>query len=213
MALLKQDPSEVLGMTQDELKERLGKIDALESKLSSLDDTTKQSTSKMGEILSALEALKPKPEPELDDDEPDPLKPLTERTLANTIMLQHQAARQTFSTDFERWGTEIVKKMSELSADQQADPRVWKAMVLMVRGEHAADIEKDGWQQKPSFLEPIAAGLRPAPDTSNTLTGEERRMVKVLSPFGITPEKYQRGKSRLEKARNSRLGSFSKEVA
>lgn len=218
MAFGKVDPAEVIGMTQDELKSRLDKVGALETKLAEMETSHKASSDA---ILARLDALKPKPDP---DPSPDPdvdfladpsrtldsrLKPIASQTLQNTIMLQHRVAREAYPKDFDRWGTEIAQKMSELSAEQQADPRVWTAMVLMIRGSHAADLEKDGAQGKYAYLEPVSAGLKPDPKTSDNLSVAEREMVRTLKPFGMTPEKYNKGKERLRAARSSRLGRFA----
>lgn len=209
----KPTAEELIGMSPDELKSQLGEISSLKTRL---EEMGTQTTSKMDSILSTLEALKPKP----DDDQdfiadPDKaldarLNPLRDQTLANTIMIQHQKARELYPKDFERWGQEIVKKVSEYSTENQCNPGVWKQCVLVVRGEHAADLEKDGAKGNFGFLEPVAAGLRTDPKNSDGLSREERAMVSKLSQFGVTPEKYAKGKQRLESARLARLGSMGR---
>jgi hypothetical protein len=217
MAFGKPDPKEIIGMEPDELKSKLGKIDSLSTDLEGL----KSGQQKVNDTLqSLLEKLTPKVDPKPKEDPPDfaddpdaamtaRLNPLLSQTMANTIALQHRAARESWPKDFDRWGTEIVQKMSELSADQQADGRVWKAMVLMVRGDHADQLERAGAEGKFGFLEPVSAGLRPDPSKSDNLTNAEREMVKTLSPFGVTAEKYRKGKERLASARSARLGRFA----
>jgi hypothetical protein len=82
---------------------------------------------------------------------------------------------------------------------------------MMVRGEHAADLEKDGAQGKYNFLEPVSAGLRPDPKTADGLSDDQRKMVRHLRNLGpkeMTPEKYQAGVHRLRVSRNARMGSF-----
>jgi hypothetical protein len=137
------------------------------------------------------------------------MAPFEKQTLDNTIMMMHRNCREQYPRDFERWGTEIVQSMGELSAQQQADPRVWNAMVMMKRGVHASEIEKDGATGKFGYLEPVSAGLRPDPKTSDGLSNAEREMVKTLKPFGMTAEKYAHGKTRLTESRASRLGRFA----
>lgn len=217
MAFGSPKPEEIIGMSPDELKERLGKVEALESKLNAFSEESKTG------IAAILEKLNtPTKKEEITSADPDVefladptgtlrknLDPVAQQTAANTIMLQHSAARGRFPVDFERWGTEITKKMSDLSTQQQCDSRVWDAMVYMVRGEHAGDIEKDGATGKFSFLEPVKAGLRPDPSHSDNLSVAEREMVKTLKPFGMTAEKYQRGKERLVASRAARLGRFA----
>jgi len=218
MAFIKTDPKEVLGMDQSELHDRLGKIDAVEARLAAMDGERKKDTST---ILAQLEAMRAKPQ-EAENVDPDisflsspsaaledRLRPLTQQTLENSILLQHRNARETYTNDFDRWGSEITQKMGELSAQQQADPRVWKAMVLMVRGDHASELERDGASGKFNYLEPVSAGLRPDPKTSDGLSSAEREMVRTLKPFGMTAEKYNQGKDRLIKSRASRLGRFA----
>jgi hypothetical protein len=217
MAFGKPDPKEIIGMTAEELSQKLGKIDEFESKLNEFGNKSKENHDA---LIAKLDGLTSKPKVEENDTDlefladPDKaltnrLKPLTDQTYANTIMLQHDAARRAHPRDFDRWGTEIVKKMGELSADQQSDPRVWKAMVLMVRGEHADQIEKDGATGQFVFLEPVSAGLRPDPKSNENLSPAEREMVKTLSPFGVTADKYKRGKERLVQSRAARLGRFA----
>ena len=211
---------DILGMETEEFHAKLNKIDEYETKFKALEDAQRTSTST---ILERMEALKPAPPPKETVD-PDVaflanpsnaiderLKPLSQGLLDNSIMLMHRQARETYPKDFERWGTEITQKMGELSANQQADPRVWKACVMMVRGEHAADLEKDGAQGKYSFLEPVSAGLRPDPKTADGLSDDQRKMVRHLRNLGpkeMTPEKYQAGVHRLRVSRNARMGSF-----
>jgi hypothetical protein len=223
MAFGKPDPKDIIGMSAEDLAAKLGKIDEFESKLT---DFGNKSIENHNSLIAKLDSLAPKPkmEPETSGDPAvdflaDPinsmdsrLKPLHDQTNANTIMLQHDAARRGNPRDFDRWGTEIVKKMGELSADQQADPRVWKAMILMVRGEHADQIEKDGATGQFGFLEPVSAGLRPDPKSSDNLAPSEREMVRTLSglgPKGMTAEKYKNGKERLVASRAARLGRFA----
>ena len=218
MAFGKTDPKDIIGMSAEDLAAKLGKIDEFESKLTEFGTKSKENHDALIAKLDGL-APKPKDEPEPDSDldflaDPDKaltsrLKPLHDQTLANTIMLQHDVARKANPKDFERWGTEIVKKMAELSPEQQADSRVWTAMVLMVRGGHAADLEKDGATGQFGFLEPVSAGLRPDPKSTENLTPAEREMVKTLTPFGMTADKYKAGKTRMTKARSARLGRFA----
>lgn len=212
----KPTAEELIGMSPEELKSQLGEITTLKSRL---EEISGQTTSKLDSIASALDGLKPQPKTDDDEfDDPnkdlnDRLNPLRDQTLANTIMIQHQRARESFPTDFQRWGAEIAKKVSEYSAENQCDPRVWKQCVLVVRGEHAADIEKDGWQQKPSFLEPVAAGLRSDPNKGDNLNSAQRVMVEKLrfaGPVEMTPDKYRKGSDRLAKARLDRLGSMGR---
>lgn len=216
MAFGSPKPEEIIGMSPDELKEKLGKIDAFESKLAAMGEESKTG------MAAILEKLNNPPKQEVTGGDPDVdflsdptgtlkknLDPLKAQSMNNTIMLQHSAARQSYTKDFDRWGTEIVQKMGELSAEQQCDPRVWKAMVLMVRGEHAADLEKDGASGNFGYLEPVAAGIRPDPKDSDNLSVAEREMVKTLRPFGMTPEKYKKGKDRLVSSRAARLGRFA----
>ncbi|MHB1952823.1 MAG: hypothetical protein ACYCOU_03660 [Sulfobacillus sp.] len=213
------DPKEILGMTPEELGQKLGKIDSIESKLEEFASSQQQTGTQLSTILEKLESAAPKKTPESDpslDFLSDPataidnrLAPYEKQTLDNTIMLQHRTARELYPRDFERWGTEIVKAMSELAPAQQADARVWSAMVRMVRGDHASEIEKDGATGKFAYLEPVSAGLRPDPKNSDNLTPAEREMVKTLAPFGVTPEKYNRGKERLVSSRSARLGRFA----
>lgn len=216
MAFGKQDPAEILGMTQDELKQKLDRIESLEAKLTEFGDASKKSSEGVASILQTLEAMKPKKDEDDLDYLADPekvieknLQPLADQTLNNTILIQHRNARDNYPVDFSKWGTEIVKRMAELPAQQQADPRIWRSMVMIIRGEHAEDLEKSGAKGDFSFLEPVAAGLRPDPKSADNLSSGERHMVKKLSPFGITAEKYQKGKKRLEEARTARLGSFA----
>jgi hypothetical protein len=220
MAFGKVDPVEVIGMSADELK---GKLDSAASKddLKAVTDGQTALQNTLTSLQQSIESLKSKPKDDSGSEgdldflaDPDKvlnsrLKPLTDQTYANTIMLQHDAARKAHPRDFDRWGTEIVKKMGELSADQQSDPRVWKAMVLMVRGEHADQIERDGATGQFGFLEPVSAGLRPDPKNNENLSPAEREMVKTLSPFGVTADKYKRGKQRLVESRAARLGRFA----
>jgi hypothetical protein len=210
------DPKEIIGMTPDELKGSIDKIGAVESKMTEFqDNTSKQLTALMEKIESLTPKPKETPDPALDfltDPEGSIEKrmaPFEKQTLDNTIMLRHRDAREAHPKDFERWGGEIVQKMGELSAQQQADPRVWNAMVLMVRGTHAGEIEKDGATGKFAYLEPVSAGLRPDPKTADGLTNAERHMVNKLAPFGVTAEKYARGQKRLTESRAARLGSFA----
>jgi hypothetical protein len=218
MAFGKTDPVEILGMTTEEFQAKLGKIDEFNTNLESIKAETK---SGMDAILAKLNAPPERTEITGSGDADvdflsDPtgtldtrLAPLHQQSMNNTIMLQHSAARQSWPEDFTRWGTEITQKMGELSAQQQTDPRVWKAMVMMVRGEHAADIEKDGASGNFHHLEPVSAGLRPDPKNSDNLSVAEREMVKTLRPFGMTPEKYKKGKDRLVSSRAARLGRFA----
>ncbi len=213
------DPKEILGMDPSELNQKLGKIDSLEARLAEMNTKTEQGLSS---ILERLEQKAAEAKPAEDDSldflaDPEGavnkrVAPFERQTLENTVMLQHRAARDLYPRDFDRWGTEIVEKMGELSLQQQADSRVWQAMVLMVRGSHASDLERDGATGKFGYLEPVSAGLRPDPKNADNLSNEERKMVKVLSGFGMTAEKYNHGKQRLEKARMSRLGRFSEEA-
>jgi hypothetical protein len=212
MAFGKTDPSEVLGMSQDEFQARLSKLDTYEERFAAIQEESKKATEGVTAILQRLEAMQPKEEEGQDDLTDDPLKPLANQTLNNTIMLAHRTARELYPDQFKRWGTEIVKKMADLSPQQQADDRVWKAMVMMVTGEHAADLEKDGAEGKFSFLEPVSAGLRPDPKSSDGRSTAERLMVKKLAHLGpkeLTADKYKAGKANLEKARSARLGSFA----
>lgn len=217
----KVDAKEIIGMTPDELSTRLGKIDALDAKVAEFSSRQAKDSENLTAILQRLEeSAKPKPAAESADPNldflTDPttavdarLAPIQRQTAENTVMLQHRTARETYPLDFTRWGTEIVTKMGELSLAQQSDPRVWQAMVLMVRGLHAADLEENGAKGKFDYLEPVKAGLRPDPSTKDNLSSAEREMVRTLAPFGMTAEKYNRGKDRLEKARAARLGRFA----
>ena len=212
------DPKEIIGMTPEELSGRLGKIESVESKMvefAGKQDKTDQTLQSILQKLEERAKTRETSDPDLDflanpsDAVNTRLKPLEQQTAENTVMLQHRIARETYPTDFNRWGTEIVTKMGELDIRQQADLRVWTAMVMMVRGMHAADLEKDGATGKFGYLEPVSAGLRPDPKASDGLSNAEREMVRTLSPFGMTPEKYAKGKGRLEKARAARLGRFA----
>jgi hypothetical protein len=217
----KIEAKDLIGMEPEQLAEKLAKIDSYDARFTAIQEAQTAATNS---ILERFEALKPK-EPVREQGDPDVsflanpsdtlnerLKPLSQQTYENTIGLVHRDARDLFPKDFERWGTEIVKKMGELSLQQQADPRVWRACVMMVRGEHASDLEKDGATGKYSYLEPVSAGLRPDPKTSDGLSVAEREMVRTLKPFGMTPDKYNKGKERLTQSRAARLGRFS-EVA
>jgi hypothetical protein len=218
MAFGRTDPEAIIGMTPDELKDRLGKIEALETRLQSLDEGTREQSTKLEAILSTLESLKPKPEP------PDPvldpegaldarLGQIHNQTLANTIMIQHQKAREMYPRDFEKWGPEIVAKVGEYSPEHQCDPRVWKNAVLVVRGDHIQDIEKDAWNHSPIYLEPVSAGLKRPKGDDGGLNPAERKMIEHLrhaGPVELTPEKYRRGQERLAKARLERLGSMGR---
>lgn len=212
------DAKDILGMTPDELKTNLGKIDAVETKMTEFSTHQENTAKTLTALMEKIEAMTPKSKSDdaaldfLTDPEGSintRVAPWEKQTLDNTIMLQHRTARETNPRDFERWGTEIVQKMGELSAPQQADPRVWNAMVLMVRGMHAGEIEKDGATGKFAYLEPVAAGLRPDPKTTDGLSNAEREMVKTLAPFGMSAEKYNRGKQRLVESRAARLGRFA----
>ena len=217
MAFGKTDPSEILGMSQDEFAAKLGEIDSLKTQLTELTAASKKSSEGMDSVLAQLQQLNKPKEPEDDPDfisDPDRafssrLKPVLEQTLNNSIMLQHNAFRERFPRDFEKWGQEIVKRVGEYSPENQTSPRVWEDAVMYVRGRHADEIEKSGAQGNFGYLEPVSAGLRPDPKTSDNLTGPEREMVRTLAPFGMTTEKYNRGKERLAKARSARLGRFA----
>lgn len=210
------DAKEIIGMSSDELKTNLGKIDSVESKIN---DFSAKTSEMFKTLTDKMDALTPKPK-----ETPDPtldfltdpeesinkrMAPFEKQTLDNTIALQHSAARATYAKDFDRWGKEIVDGMGELSAQQQADPRVWGAMVLMIRGKHAGDIEKDGATGKFAYLEPVSAGLRPDPSKADGLSPAQRLMVEKFKPFGMTAEKYAKGQERLASARTSRMGSFA----
>lgn len=212
------DPKDILGMTQDEFGQRLGKIDAVETKMTEFSTNQETTNKTLTELMQKIETLssKPKNEDAALDFLTDPenainsrMAPFEKQTQDNTIMMMHRNTREQYPRDFERWGTEIVSKMGELNASQQCDPRVWNAMVLMVRGLHASEIEKDGATGKFGYLEPVSAGLRPDPKTTDGLSNAEREMVKTLAPFGMSAEKYNRGKQRLVESRAARLGRFA----
>lgn len=214
MAFGKVDPKEVIGMTAEELSEKLGKIDSLAARF---DESDQKTGAKMDSILSSLESLKPKPKSDPDPEETDLIdetrfKPLESRTLDNTIMLMHQEARAKYPNEFERWSAEILKRVNEYSVENRANPKVWNDAVMYVRGLHAADIERDGATGSFKFLEPVSAGLRPDPSKSDNLSTGQRLMVSKLStlgPKGMTAEKYKAGQDRLTRARSARLGDFA----
>jgi|ERR1700734_1695112 len=220
MAWGKADAKEIIGMEPDELRASLDKVGALETQFATFAEGQTKTTETLNTLMQKFEeASKPKPKPDTGDADlaflaaPDEtlrnrLDPLSRQTTDNTIMLQHRTARELYPKDFEKRGTEIVQRMGKLSAQQQCDPQCWTAMVMMVRGEHAGDLEKDGATGNFTFLEPVSAGLRSA-KPQDGLSNAEREMVRTLSPFGITPEKYANGKTRLDKARAARLGRFA----
>lgn len=210
------DPKDIIGMSPDELRENLGKIDKFDSRMT---EFSTQTTDLINKLTEKIDGLAAKPSSKEDaglDFLTDPeesinkrMAPFEKQTLDNTIALQHSATRAAYPKDFERWGSEIVSSMGELSAQQQADPRVWNAMVLMIRGKHAGEIEKDGATGKFAYLEPVSAGLRPDPSKADGLTSAERLMVEKFKPFGMTAEKYAKGQKRMAEARTARLGSFA----
>ena len=217
MAFGKTEPKEIIGMEPDELKAKLDKIDAFEARFGAIEAQTKTG---FDGILSRLDGMKPKaePTPVVDPDisfleNPSAsldarLHPLSQQTTDNTIMLRHRDARERFPKDFERWGNEIVSVMKDASPEQQMNPKSWEMAVKIVRGEHAADIEKDGAQGNYGYLEPVSAGLR-SEKPADGLSNAQREMVKTLAPFGITAEKYNNGQKRLDKSRAERLGRFA----
>ncbi len=213
----KVEAKDILGMETEEFHSKLGKVDSIETRIAAMEEAANKSTST---ILAQLEALKPKPAPK---EEVDPdvhflaspneaiserLNPLAKQTTDNTIMLMHRNARESYPKDFERWGGEIVTKMGELSAEQQSNPQVWRACVMMVRGEHAGDLEKGGAEGKFAYME-AASAEQFRPQHKDGLSAGEREMVRTLKPFGMTPEKYNNGKERLVKSRAARLGRFA----
>ena len=216
----KVEAKDLIGMTSEELGGRLGKIDGLDARFAKLEEDQRKANET---ILQRLEALAPK-EPVKEAVDPDidfmsnptramddRIKPLSQQTNDNTIMLMHRQARETYSKDFDLWGKEIVELVGTYSPEHQGDPRVWQNSVMVVRGRHATDIEKGAASGSFTFLEPVSAGLVD-PKSNDGLSPEQRKMVSKLNsiaPQGMTPEKYQRGVERLAKSRNARLGSFA----
>jgi hypothetical protein len=221
MAWGKQDATEVLGMEPEEFKTRMGKLDSIDGRLTEAQTKTDE---RFNQLFAKIDELKPRQAvvPEGDPDlnfleSPtraleDRLSPLATETLDNSIALAHHEARNRFTKDFDRWGNDIIEVMKEAAPVQRKNPKTWEMAVMIVRGRHAGEIEKDGATDNFQYLEPVSAGVRPDPKSSDNLTQAQRLMVKKLSsvgPQGMTPEKYQNGAKRLDKARSARLGAFA----
>lgn len=221
MAWGKTDAKELLGMEPEELSNKLGKIDSIDNRFAEAQTRTDE---RFNQLFAKIDELKPKapPKPDIDPDlafleRPtesldERLAPYQQQSQDTRIMLEHRNARERFPNDFDRWGNEIVAVMNDAAPGQRVNPSSWEMAVMVVRGRHAGEIEKDGATDNFRYLEPVSAGLRPDPKATGNMTQGERLMVKKLnnaSPFGMTEEKYSKGKARLDKARSARLGEFA----
>lgn len=97
---------------------------------------------------------------------------------------------------WDKYGQEVQAIVDGLDPQQRIIPQTWINQFVYVKGLHLNDIVKEGQKNGDAFFSetagPTGGGLpNPAPENSDTLTEQEKRIAKR---FGVTEENYLKRK-------------------
>jgi len=199
------DPSELMGMTKEELAAKLAEGAEAKAKLADIEAGMNTGFS---ELRASLEALKAPPAPPVERNNPDPtnffenpdqafnerMAPLAGATLRTQGRLEMMEARQRYTKDFHLWGKEITDLIdSEQNLYNKTLPNFYENCVNIVRGRHAKEIEESAAKGISLFTEPAGGGM-PGGVSDDPKAASVARLsqdqLTAAKRFGMTPAEF-----------------------
>lgn len=208
---------EMYGMTADEFKAKLAKIDAMEGTVNSVKDLSTAQSGTLEEIKTSLKTIStpyskppegtggdgnpPKERPNWGEDADaayaDRSQPLVNAILDTKAMIARREAMDAINLKnpdipWAMVADEINEKAKGSSLQQMANPAFWQNVYNVVIGENRQNIERDRNQKNGKFYTEIASSsIVVAPDDNKKPEDKlNETQVNAARKAGISPAEY-----------------------